>query len=143
MNQDQSKRPIRVFLSHAAADREMAHELRQRLIASGARLFSIDMLSAGGPWQTRLREELVASDVFVVVLSPNALKSDFVLQEIGAAWALDKRVVVVATDDRVALPAGLDLAADVVVTDLEAVDAILQHAGRVSRSGASGTGTAA
>lgn len=85
---------LRVFISHAASDREAARRLARTLTQQhGARVFAVDMLSAGGDWQTALRNEIADSDMFIALMSPEALSSAFVLQEIGAAWALEKPVV--------------------------------------------------
>ena len=132
-----ANRPIRVFLSHAASDRGAARKLQMEMARSGARVFTADVLSAGEAWQDRLREELAESDVFVVLLTPEALNSAFVLQEIGAAWALGKRVVVLSTDPRVPLP--LDISADMVVSDFAALDSLIQKSGRIHRAGESET----
>ncbi|PSQ82065.1 MAG: hypothetical protein BRD46_00615 [Bacteroidetes bacterium QS_8_68_15] len=92
-----SREDVRVFVSRAAADREPARKLSDAMARRhGVRVFDpAEMLSAGGDWQARLKDELAGSDVFVALMSPEALKSSFVLQEIGAAWALDKPVVLV------------------------------------------------
>ena len=88
----------RVFLSYANADREQAEKLRFLLEAHpGIEVFSTDMLSAGGDWQSKLRGELEACDVFAVVFSPNSMTSPWVLQELGAAWSLDKPILSIAT----------------------------------------------
>jgi hypothetical protein len=59
------------------------------------------MVSAGQPWRTELRRALETTDVFVVIGSPASARSDFVLQELGGAWALGKPIVIVTPDGEV------------------------------------------
>lgn len=98
MNQEKNER-LRIFVSHAAADREPARKLSNTLAQRhGVRVFDPETLSAGEDWQAKLKDELINSDVFVVLVSPEAMASAHVLQEIGAAWALSKPVVSVLKD---------------------------------------------
>jgi TIR domain len=93
----QSVPVFRVFLSHAKGD-EASAERVARLVAAGGRVkvFSKSMLSRGEGRLERTRRELEACDVFMVIGSPRAATSDWVLQELGGAWALDKPLVVVS-----------------------------------------------
>ena len=95
---EKQKERTRIFLSYAAADREAARRVSDAFTGvANTRVFTTEMLSAGGDWQTALRKEIASSDLFVLVLSHETHRSDFVLQELGAAWALAKPVVVVMT----------------------------------------------
>jgi hypothetical protein len=105
------QRPAKVFVSNSPVDMIFARKLRnllgQRL---GARVFSTEDLSAGERWETKLRKELAAADVVVAVLTPSSVRSSWVLQEIGAAWALEKPIIAVATRRDVlnSMPLSLD-----------------------------------
>jgi hypothetical protein len=89
----------KVFLSYAREDRVYAERLRRILTDSaGARVFSDDMLSVGELWQERLLQELRKADVFVVIGTPRSSGSNSVLQELGAAWAMEKPIVVVTAE---------------------------------------------
>src|SRR5437660_2798829 len=95
-------RSVRVFLSYAAADRTYARHLQEILSPfANFRVFTTDALSAGEDWTPKLREEIARSDVFVVLLSPASVRSDWVLQELGAAWGLNKPIVPVLTQPEV------------------------------------------
>jgi hypothetical protein len=59
------------------------------------------MLSAGEDWRAELRRALETTHVFIVIGSPASARSDFVLQELGGAWALDKPIVVVTSEGEV------------------------------------------
>jgi hypothetical protein len=91
---------FRVFLSHAQGDRASAERVTSLLAAGGrVQTFADSMLSAGERWGERLRRELEACDVFMVIGSPRAATSELVLQELGGAWALDKPIVVVSPEE--------------------------------------------
>jgi hypothetical protein len=87
-----------VFLSHSQRDSKEAERLRRLLGARrDVRLVSSDDLSAGEGWRVKLRDALVSSDLFVLLASSNSLTSDWVLQELGSAWALEKPILIVST----------------------------------------------
>jgi hypothetical protein len=92
------QRPLRVFFSHSNVDtvfvRKLGSLLERRL---NAHVFTAGDLSAGEKWETKLRNELAATDVFVALLTPSAVSSSWVLQELGAAWALKKPIIPVVT----------------------------------------------
>jgi hypothetical protein len=97
---EQLDRSSKVFLSYAREDRAYAERLRRILAhATGANVFTDDMLSATGGWQERLLDELRQADIFIVIGSPRSSGSSSVLQELGAAWAMDKPIVVVAAEE--------------------------------------------
>jgi hypothetical protein len=58
-------------------------------------------IPAGEDWRSELRRALERTHVFIVIGSPASAKSDFVLQELGGAWALDKPIVVVTPEGEV------------------------------------------
>jgi nucleoside 2-deoxyribosyltransferase len=92
------KQPIRVFISHAAADAVFARKLRNLLWHhANAQVFTTEELSAGERWEVKLRNELTAADVVVALLTPNSVDSGWLLQEMGAAWALKKPIIPVVT----------------------------------------------
>ena len=94
----------RVFISHSGLPEDMAlaskigNLLTDRL---DARVFSTEELSAGENWEGKLRNQLAEADVIVAILSPNAVKSTWVLHEIGAAWGMGKPIIPVVTNRNV------------------------------------------
>src|SRR5438067_6824935 len=100
--EDKNKTRLRVFFSYAAADSASAHRLRSLLSQHpNLQVFTTDILSAGEDWVSHLKSELSACDLFVVLLSPNSLESNWVLSEIGAAWGLDKPIIPVVTNKEI------------------------------------------
>jgi len=88
----EKKQAERIFVSHAFEDRMAA----LRVAKAFARYAGVSVYTWGN-LLTERREEIIKSDVFVILLSPKTLESDSVLAEIGAAWALEKPVVIVRT----------------------------------------------
>lgn len=90
---------IQIFITHASADRAKAQKLRNWLSRQPeTSTFTADDLSAGENWQEKLRDRLAASDLILYIASRHSLESSFVLQELGAAWAFEKPIVTVLTD---------------------------------------------
>lgn len=92
---------IKIFISHAAADETLASDLVDCLLASmmlraeEVRCTSVQghKLPLGSETATVLRDELDSSAVVVVLLTPNALSSGWVLFELGAAWGGKKNPI--------------------------------------------------
>ena len=89
---------VKVFISHTGADAEVARKIRDLLSGRlNARVFMDQDLSAGENWEAILRRELAEADVVVALLSPGAINSSWMLQELGAAWAMEKPIIPVTT----------------------------------------------
>ena len=78
-------------------------------------------LSAGEDWLRKLEVELKKSDLFVLLLTPHALSSSWVLHELGAAWANNKRILVILTERGLVekIPVDLKSAAYLVADQLD------------------------
>jgi len=90
------------------------------------------MLSAGEDWESRLRDELSQCDIFVALLSPDSVHSEWVLQELGAVWALNKPIIPVVTHLELfsEIPLELRGVQSVEIKDLESpeiINQILEH----------------
>jgi len=88
----------RVFLTYSYGDLVFARGIRNLLWTNlGIRVFMDEDLSAGGDWPQKLRSEIEAADMAIAILSPDTLDSNRMLQELGAAWALQKPIFGVVT----------------------------------------------
>ncbi|MCW5553300.1 MAG: toll/interleukin-1 receptor domain-containing protein [Verrucomicrobiae bacterium] len=77
---------MKVFLSSAESDREVARELASRLEDAGHIVwFADDTLFPGENWALEVGKALNESEALVVLLSPQAMKSDWVRKEIEFA----------------------------------------------------------
>jgi len=127
------RRALRIFLSYANADSGYASQLHRLLSQRlNLRIFTQKELSAGEDWRSKLKRELVQCDLFVVLLSPNAVQSAWVLQELGGAWMLDKPIISVVTDpyvlDKIPIVLRKDLMIDIdELENPEAIDEIFER----------------
>lgn len=115
----------RVFLSFAKDDSELAQQISDRLAASGisAATHTSVLTDPGVPAWQQLQEQIRASDVLVVLLSPASSTSAFVVNEVATALTedLDRRgvdVIPVIAAPTILPPAlrdrqAIDLTADV------------------------------
>jgi hypothetical protein len=82
---------ISIFVSHSSKDNEfgtkLVQDLRQALGNDNAVWYDAKGgLHGGDMWWDKIKEELRNRYVFIVVLSPNALVSPWVCDEIRIAW---------------------------------------------------------
>jgi len=90
---------LRVFISFTYKDKEYANKMYGLLRKiPNIEIFSLEMITAGEDWESRLRSEIWKSDIFIVLLSENSINSKSVLHEVGAAWALGKRILPIVTN---------------------------------------------
>lgn len=83
-----------VFVSFSSRDLEEAKTLAGQIEAAGGRTFlSAKDIPAGEDFANRIREALTASHEVWILVTPNSLKSEWVISEWGAAWALQKPLV--------------------------------------------------
>lgn len=78
-----------IFLSYQSDDRKLAEDLQKQLKNKGHETrFDVTELLVGDDWRKELTEALYTADGIVVLLSKKALRSPFVISEIGAARAV-------------------------------------------------------
>jgi len=98
---------FRTFLSSVSQDRADAEKLRKILLQRKdvkllAREVSDDQKS-----QASLSKGLLSADLFVAVLSADALRSQWLLRELGAAWGDVKAILLIKTRPDVSIPVRL------------------------------------
>lgn len=77
---------MKIFLSHAPEDKELARDLATRLSEHGFDVwFDEWQLMPGDNFAKRIGEALEESDAMVVLVSPAAMKSNWVRGEINFA----------------------------------------------------------
>jgi formylglycine-generating enzyme len=87
--------PHQVFISHAHEDAEFAHRLAADLAAGGWRVWiTPESILPGEKWVDAIERGLATSGVFVVALTPAAIRSRWVKTETNAAIALEHREMV-------------------------------------------------
>ncbi len=127
-----------IFLSYAMEDDAFVSKLARRLArVMGAHVMP-EPIKAGAIWAKQLQRQIEDADVMVAVLTPAGLSSDWVLQEIGAAWGLKKPIIAVTRDGQTAkLPKPLSGLITARISDIDEeqsqnalIDAVKQTAAR-------------
>jgi hypothetical protein len=107
---------MKMFISHSSTDTELARALSRWLKAafvnlrpSELRCTSIDGhgLQVGTDFAEQLRSDVCACEALIVLVTPNALRSQYVLLELGARWGTTLPILPVAvgvSDPSKALP---------------------------------------
>ncbi len=83
-----------VFISYASADNREAEMIYDAVLKAGGKAFLASKnLNWGEDFAERIRTVLTASRELWLLVTPTSLKSDWVLSEWGAAWALRKTII--------------------------------------------------
>lgn len=82
---------MQVFLSHVKSDGDWARELSQQLSAAGIRVVDpFNELLPGDNWSLKIGQALDESEAMIVLISPEAVKSDWLRSEIQYALGSEK-----------------------------------------------------
>ncbi|MFN2150905.1 MAG: toll/interleukin-1 receptor domain-containing protein [Anaerolineales bacterium] len=85
---------IRVFISYAHEDSSVIDNIQSHLDAAGYAVWIDRESIAGGElWRARIVEAIENSNVFLLILSPNSVKSKHVLQELNIADGESKPIL--------------------------------------------------
>src|ERR1051325_8301709 len=81
-----------IFVSHSHADREFARRLAAELRAAGVTVWIDEaFVSPGDPLRDHLQRGLAEADCFGIVLSPDAIASEWVQYELNLVLELESR----------------------------------------------------
>lgn len=82
--------PRKIFISHATADAELAHRLADDLEAEGFPIWiAPDSIRAGEQWVEAISRGLEECGIFLLLLTPEAVKSKWVQRETNVAIGLE------------------------------------------------------
>ena len=85
-----------VFISHSSADTWVANQISQNCLTAGAETFIDDTeIKVGDDFETQILTALGGASELLVLLTPWARESKYVVSEIGAAWYRGIRITVV------------------------------------------------
>lgn len=83
-----------VFLSYSANDATLAEEIYKAVLVAGGKAFlAKKSIEPGSEFADEIRNALIESNAVWLLVSPNSVKSAWVISEWGAAWVLKKRIV--------------------------------------------------
>jgi hypothetical protein len=99
-----------IFISYSQEDYAHAASLANTFQKHGLTAFVAPLNIGGGDrWRNEIRSGIWESREFVVLLSKESLRSEWVLAECGAAWGFDKRITPILVDvPTTLLPAWLE-----------------------------------
>lgn len=84
---------MKVFISSTRKDLDLAKDLARRLQQKGLQIFTEeDAKRPGDNWVTPIERRLRLSDEVIVLLTDHALANARMMSELGAAYALNKKV---------------------------------------------------
>jgi hypothetical protein len=81
---------MKVFISHHSSDADWAREIAKSLNEAGFETWADDRVLPGDNFASLIGEALESSNAMVVLVSPESMKSTWVLNEIGFAIGSEK-----------------------------------------------------
>jgi hypothetical protein len=92
--QEKLQKAVDVFLSYSAADKDEARAIFDVLEKNGVSVFLAERsIEAGQPWEGVVKEALKNCRNFWLLVTPDSLRSEWVITEWASAWALEKHIV--------------------------------------------------
>jgi len=83
-----------VFLSYASKDNQEALKIYEAIEKTGRKAFlSEKQIKPGDDFAEEIRQALQGSKELWLLVSPESVKSEWVISEWGAAWVLDKKII--------------------------------------------------
>lgn len=83
-----------IFLSYASEDRQEAIQIHDSILATGGKAFLAEKcIRPGDDFAEEIRLALNGSRELWLLISPHSIKSEWVISEWGAAWALKKKII--------------------------------------------------
>ncbi len=83
-----------VFLSYSMADRDEARAMESFLTKKRLKVFLSEKdIKPGSKWEDEIKEALRNSNLLCMLVTPNSLRSDWIISEYGAAWSQDIRIL--------------------------------------------------
>jgi hypothetical protein len=121
-----------VFLSYSERDKDEALVIHGKVTSAGGRIFMAPKeISPGEDFAAAIRNALVHSRELWLLVTPHSIKSEWVISEWGAAWALEKKIVPILYHcDVAALPSRLR---GIQAVDLHRLDELITKTFRRAR----------
>ena len=130
-----------MFLSYRSRDRELGRDVARRLQAAGLEpVLDVEAVPAAADYRQVLRDLIGGADAVLLLITPAALESGWVMRELGMAEGLEKPVLPVTAglgSQKLPAPLGSYQAAPYDKLD-EAIAGLRDQLGRGGRSASSG-----
>lgn len=101
--------PVQVFVSYSTNDLAYAQQVQRAIRNLGFRVFLAETSVSAGTSLASIREQLCHSHLFVLLWSDGASKSEWVRDEVGAAWGRRMPVIPALLTEGLELPPSLRL----------------------------------
>jgi hypothetical protein len=125
-----------IFISYSRDYRALTEALAEHLQARGYTVWWDTSLLLGQPFHEEIRRELDAAKVAIVIWSPAAVKSDWVISEARRAREQGKLITVRSADLNLGdIPPPFDVLHTDLVDDIERVDAAIAKLGGLPNAG--------
>lgn len=83
-----------IFISHSGRDTELVRDIARRLRAAGLKpIVVLDVVSGVTERKKALRERLREADAVLILVTPAALESPWLMTELGMAEAFDRDII--------------------------------------------------
>jgi hypothetical protein len=92
--------PNDVFISNSRQDGDFAERLARILHHQGISAVSDQQIQHGENWESAIRDALGNAEAVLLVMSPDALNSPYVMLEVGAALASHKPIIPILPPNR-------------------------------------------
>ncbi len=96
-----------IFISHAVKDKEIADSFNDIILEGGLgvhinRIFCVSTdgakIRSGEDWRNSIRENILSAKIIFLLISPNFKESEVCLNEMGAAWITNAKVIPLIID---------------------------------------------
>lgn len=97
----------KIFISHASIDKRIISQFVDKILTLGCKIDGTDIyctsidglgIKTGVDFRDHIKTSLQVSDFVLLMVSQNYKLSEVCLNEMGAAWVLDKRVIPIIVD---------------------------------------------
>lgn len=97
----------KIFISHSSADKELVEIFVDKLLVCGMGFSNDDIfctsleglgIKTGKDWRNEIQKNLCKSQVVILFITPNYKESEMCLNEMGAAWAINVKVIPIVVE---------------------------------------------
>ena len=87
---------MKIFISHSSGDKWVAQKISEEIQELGAETFlDAQNIVTGDDFDEEIRRQLAESDEILFIISATALRSQWVMMELGAARTMRKRLALI------------------------------------------------
>jgi len=126
----------KVFLSYSHEDKQIAAKLAERLRALSFRVWlDHEQLSPGTDWQERINDGINKADIFLVLLSPSALKSHYLEVELNKARTREDLKIIPVLLENATVPADMKKYNSINISqyDETGIDKVVKQVGALAK----------